>query len=90
MEDALGGADNWVVVWQERGNLSTTNALNHTNLAITGINRRQMGIWETIGQHMTIQQKTVVHTPLEKLRDACINILAGVPGPRSLVHRGRN
>jgi hypothetical protein len=24
-------------------------------LAIIGINMRQMGIWETIGQHLTIQ-----------------------------------
>jgi hypothetical protein len=50
------------------------------SLAIIGINMRQMGIWETIGQHLTIQQKTVVHTPLEKLQDAFVNILAGGQG----------
>ena len=50
------------------------------SLAIVGMNMQQMGIWETIGQAVNIQQKTVIHTPLEKLQDAFINILAGGQG----------
>ena len=50
------------------------------SLAIVGMQMRQMGIWEMIGQQVTIQQKTVVHTPLEKLQDAFINIMAGGQG----------
>jgi hypothetical protein len=47
---------------------------------MVGMNIRQMGIWEMIGQEVKIQQKTVVHTPLEKLQDAFINIMAGGEG----------
>jgi hypothetical protein len=50
------------------------------SLAIVGVNMQQMGLWEMIGQEVTIQQKTVVHTPLEKLQDAFINIMAGGQG----------
>jgi hypothetical protein len=44
------------------------------------MNIQQMGIWEMIGQHVKIQQKTVTHTPLQKLQDAFINIMAGGRG----------
>jgi hypothetical protein len=44
------------------------------------MNVQQMGIWEMIGQEVKIQQKTVIHTPLEKLQDAFINIMAGGQG----------
>lgn len=50
------------------------------SLAIVGMNIQQMGIWEMIGQHVKIQQKTVTHTPLQKLQDAFINIMAGGQG----------
>ena len=50
------------------------------SLAIVGMNMQQMGIWEMIGQHVKIQQKTVTHTPLQKLQDAFINIMAGGHG----------
>ena len=50
------------------------------SLAMVGMSMRQMGIWEMIGQQVTIQQKTVIHTPLEKLQDAFINIMAGGQG----------
>jgi hypothetical protein len=39
-----------------------------------------MGIWEMIEQKVKIQQKTVTHTPLQKLQDAFINIMAGGKG----------
>ena len=50
------------------------------SLAIVGMNMQQMGIWEMIGQQVKIQQKTVTHTPLQKLQDAFINIMAGGQG----------
>ena len=40
------------------------------SLAIVGMNIQQMGIWEMIDQQVKIEQKTVTHTPLQKLRDA--------------------
>src|SRR5690606_12030694 len=49
-------------------------------LAIVGLNIQQMGIWDMIGQAVKIQQKTVTHSPLEKLQDAFINIMAGGQG----------
>jgi hypothetical protein len=50
------------------------------SLAIVGMNIQQMGIWDMIGQEVKIQQKTVTHTPLQKLQDAFINIMAGGRG----------
>ena len=50
------------------------------SLAMVGMNMQQMGIWEMIRQQVTIQQKIVVHTPLEKMQDAFINIMAGGQG----------
>lgn len=50
------------------------------SLAIVGIKIRQMGIWDMIGREVKIQQKTVTHTPLQKLQDAFINIMAGGQG----------
>ena len=50
------------------------------SLALVGMNMRQMGIWKMIGQQVTIPQKTIIHTPLEKLQDAFINIMVGGQG----------
>ena len=50
------------------------------SLAIVGMNIQQMGIWDMIGKHVKIQQKTVTHTPLQKLQDAFISIMAGGQG----------
>ena len=50
------------------------------SLAIVGMKVQQMGIWNMIGQQVKIQQKTVIHTPLQKLQDAFINIMAGGQG----------
>lgn len=50
------------------------------SLAIVGLNIQQMGIWEMIDQEVKIQQKTVTHTPLEKVQDAFITIMAGGQG----------
>ena len=50
------------------------------SLAMTGICMQQMGIWQMVSKHVTIKQKVMVHTPLEKLQDAFINIMAGGHG----------
>lgn len=50
------------------------------SLAMVGMSIQQMGIWEMIGQAVHIQQKTVTHSPVEKLQDAFINIMAGGQG----------
>jgi hypothetical protein len=41
---------------------------------------RQVGIWDVIEQQVDIEQKVIKHTPLDKLLDAFINILAGGHG----------
>jgi hypothetical protein len=41
---------------------------------------RQWKLWETVECHVQISQKVRTHTPLEKLLDAFINILAGGQG----------
>ena len=50
------------------------------SLAMVGICSQQMGIWEMVGNQVKIQQKTITHTPLQKLQDAFINIMAGGQG----------
>lgn len=49
-------------------------------LAALGIRVRSLKFFETIGEHVRIPQKTVRHTPLEKLMDAFIAILSGAHG----------
>jgi hypothetical protein len=48
---------------------------------------RRWQIWETVGKHVRIKQKVIRHTPLDKLLDAFINILAG---GRGLVETNKN
>lgn len=50
------------------------------SLALIGNRINQMGIWHTISNYVHIKQKTVIHTPVEKLQDAFINIMAGGQG----------
>lgn len=57
------------------------------SLAIIGLCSQQMGVWDMIGKQVKIQQKTVRHTPLQKLQDAFINILAGGHGLVEINHR---
>ncbi len=46
------------------------------SLVIIGVRMQEMRIWETIEK----QQKTLKHEPLDKLKDAFINIMAGGQG----------
>jgi hypothetical protein len=51
-----------------------------TSLAAFGIKLRSLHLFETISQHVHIHQKTIKHSPIEKLTDAFIAILAGAHG----------
>lgn len=50
------------------------------SLIALGFRVKQMKVIETIGQHVTIRQKTVTDSPLEKLTDALVTIVAGGQG----------
>jgi hypothetical protein len=49
-------------------------------LAVVGLWMQRKGIWQTVERHVHIKQKVIDHTPLAKLLDAFINILAGGHG----------
>jgi hypothetical protein len=50
------------------------------SLAGVGAHMRRLGLWTIIGTYVQIKQKAITHTPLDKLLDAFINILAGGHG----------
>jgi hypothetical protein len=50
------------------------------SLATFGLNIRRLNIWEVLEETVDINQKTMKHRPLDKLKDALINILAGGQG----------
>ena len=51
-----------------------------TALAALGIKIRSLKILDTLSEQVKIRQKTIKHTPLEKLTDALIAILSGAHG----------
>lgn len=59
-------------------------------LAALGVKLRSLNIFETISQHVKIKQKTIKHTPVEKLTDAFIAILAGAHGLSEINTRVRS
>jgi hypothetical protein len=50
------------------------------SLVALGVRFQQMGVWSVIAAHVQIKQKVRRHTPLDKLLDCFINILAGGVG----------
>lgn len=50
------------------------------SLAALGLKLRRLGLLEAIAAHVHVPQKTVRHTPAEKLYDAFLAILAGAHG----------
>lgn len=50
------------------------------SLAALGVVLEQRKVFEPIGRHVQIEQKTVKHTPLDKLYDGFITLLAGAHG----------
>jgi hypothetical protein len=53
---------------------------SYASLAILGLQFQQWQIWPVIEHHVKIKQKVRTHTPLEKLQDCFVNILAGGHG----------
>src|SRR5215472_8219992 len=50
------------------------------SLAALGVKLRQLDLFGPIRKHVQIAQKTVKHTPIEKVYDAFISLLAGAHG----------
>src|SRR5215203_4907068 len=50
------------------------------SLAAVGLSLRRLGLLEALAAHVHVPQKTVRHTPAEKLYDAFVAILAGAHG----------
>ena len=50
------------------------------SLVAVGVLMQRLGIWSVVEKRVHVQQKSVKHTPLEKLLDAFINILSGGQG----------
>jgi hypothetical protein len=67
-----------------------TTFSSRCSLAVVGLLMRQKGIWAKVVERVHIKQKTVTHTPLEKLLDAFINILAGGQGVNEVNTRVRS
>lgn len=65
-------------------NESTTQTTRHfspcASLAALGVKLRQLDVFGPIRKNVRIAQKTVKHTPIDKLYDAFIAMLAGVHG----------
>ena len=63
-----------------RSKETTQHYTPHATLAALGIKIRSLKLFDTIKEHVFIKQKTIRHTPIEKLHDAFIAILAGAHG----------
>jgi hypothetical protein len=63
-----------------RSQETTQHYTPHATLAAVGIKLRSLKLFDTIREHVHIKQKTIRHTPIEKLHDAFIAILAGAHG----------
>jgi hypothetical protein len=50
------------------------------SLVVIGQRFQQMGLWALVERNVSIKQKVLLHTPLDKLKDCLINILAGGTG----------
>jgi hypothetical protein len=59
-------------------------------LCAIGIKLRSLKLFDTIADHVKIRQKTIKHTPVEKLTDAFIAILAGAHGLSEINTRVRS
>jgi hypothetical protein len=59
---------------------TTQHYTPRATLAALGLKVRSLKLFDTIKEHVFIKQKTVRHTPVEKLNDAFIAILAGAHG----------
>lgn len=53
---------------------------SQASLAAMGQQFMMMGMWKEVNQHVHIRQKALVHTPVDKLLDCLISMLAGGRG----------
>jgi hypothetical protein len=68
---------------QHEKRATTSNARLYSpraTLCAIGIKLRSLKFFDTIAEHLRIRQKTIHHTPMEKLTDAFSAILAGAHG----------
>src|SRR5215204_3205699 len=65
---------------KSRSSIASRLLTAHAPLAALGLKLNSLKIFETIAQHVNIKQKTIKHTPIEKLTDAFIAILSGAHG----------
>src|SRR2546423_784836 len=63
-----------------RSQETTQHYTPHATLAAIGIRIHSLKLFDTIREHVFIKQKTIRHTPVEKLQDAFIAVLAGAHG----------
>src|SRR5215216_163741 len=63
-----------------RSQETTQHYTPHATLAALGIKIRSLKPFDPIKEHVFIKQKTIKHTPVEKLQDAFIAILSGAHG----------
>jgi len=61
-------------------NDSTQHYSPRAALAAVGVKMQQLHLFEPIAKQVNIRQKTVKHTPAQKLYDAFISLLAGAEG----------
>ena len=61
-------------------NVEKCHFTSRATLIALGLRVKQLKIMDTIGQYVNINQKTVQDSPLEKMTDALITILAGGQG----------
>lgn len=54
--------------------------MSRATLCALGLKVRSLKLFDTISEHVRIRRKAIRHTPLEKLQDAFIAILAGAHG----------
>jgi hypothetical protein len=67
-----------------------TGFSGHASLAAVGLWMQEKGIWDKVEAEVLIKQKTLIHTPQEKLKDVLINILSGGQGIVEINQRVRS
>jgi hypothetical protein len=60
--------------------ITTKHFSPRASLAALGLRLRRLGLLEALAAHVRVPQKTVRHTPAEKLYDAFVAILSGAHG----------
>lgn len=67
-----------------------TGFSGHASLAAVGLWMQEKGIWKKVEAEVMIKQKTILHSPQEKLKDVLINILSGGQGIVEINQRVRS